>query len=440
MDTPRPAARVPPWFLGIDLGTSGIRASVIDAQRQQIAQAHVDLPPPRTVGQQSEQDPGLWWQGLVTLLGKLSGTVDLSAVAALAIDGTSGTVLLTDAHNTPLTPALMYNDARAQRQVQHLNTLAPHDSPVQTVSAGLPKILWLYQSLPTPATVKHICHQADWIVAQLTRCPGHSDSHNCLKTGYDPVARRWPDWLRQLEIDTQGLPQVHPPGEFIAPIETALAKRFGFAPHTAVIAGSTDSHAAVLATGIQQPGDAVTSLGSTLVVKIISRAAVFNAAYGVYSQPFGEYWLVGGASNSGGAVLRQFFTDPQLHQMTPQINPGHPTHTDYYPLCRPGERFPIADPTLVPRLTPRPSDDVVFFQGLLEGMARIEYQGYQRLHQLGTPRPGRIATVGGGAANQPWKQLRQRLLQVPIYDPPHTAAAYGAALLARQGYQSSLRC
>jgi len=113
--------------------------------------------------------------------------------------------------------------------------------------------------------------------------------------------------------------------------------------------------------------------------------------------------------------------------------PGQPSPLDYYPLPRPGERFPVADPTLPPRLEPRPADAAAFLHGLLEGMARIETLGYRRLAELGAPYPLRVLTTGGGAINATWTAIRARLLGVPVTAVEDRGAAYGAALLARQG-------
>jgi len=77
----------------------------------------------------------------------------------------------------------------------------------------------------------------------------------------------------------------------------------------------------------------------------------------------GDGWLVGGASNTGGAVLRKYFTDQQLAALTARIDLSRPTGLDYYPLVTAGERFPVNDPALAPRLEPRPADDAVFLQG-----------------------------------------------------------------------------
>ena len=119
-----------------------------------------------------------------------------------------------------------------------------------------------------------------------------------------------------------------------------------------------------------------------------------------------------------------------MQELSTKIRPQEPTGLDYYPLPAPGERFPINDPQLLPRLSPRPSQPLQFFQGMLEGMARIESAGYRRLAAMGAPAPSSIRTVGGGAANAAWTRIRARELKVPMITPQHTEAAYGAALLA----------
>lgn len=72
---------------------------------------------------------------------------------------------------------------------------------------------------------------------------------------------------------------------------------------------------------------------------------------------------MGGASNTGGAVLRQHFTNQQLQELSEQINTAQPSGLDYYPLTQPGERFPMNDPHMQPRLQPRPADDALFLHG-----------------------------------------------------------------------------
>lgn len=429
-----------PLYIGIDIGTSGCRAMAIDGRGKIKGSTSTPLPPPEQPQPgHVEQDPALWWQGVKQVISDLLAQVPAQDVSALVVDGTSGTVLLSDSQGNPLGfgsgSGLMYNDMRAVEEANLVKAKAPQNSGAQGPSAGLAKLLWL-QKQPYAKDARYALHQTDWIIGKLCGKFGISDTNNCLKTGYDPVQNIWPGWLDTLNINRTWLPEVHPPGTLVGALTPELALAWGLNPDTHILAGTTDSTAAVLATGVNQPGDAVTSLGSTLVVKIISEQPVFAADFGVYSQPLGDYWLVGGGSNSGGAVLQHYFNDEQMQQMTKALHPDEPTGLDYYPLLQPGERFPINDPTFAGRLSPRADDPIIFFQGLLEGIAQIEHTGYQRLAELGAPYPTSVRTVGGGAINQAWTKIRGNLLQLPMIQPEHTEAAYGTALLALQGMKN----
>lgn len=408
----------------------------IDAEATLVAEAAIALPASTGSAVRREQDPMAWWQALGEVLARLGSRIELGRITALAVDGTSGTLLLTDAAGRPLTPALMYNDARATAEAERIRHLAPAVSGAHGAGSSLAKLLHL---LPDHADATHALHQADWIAGRLCGRCGVSDENNALKLGYDVVLRRWPFWLTDtdtglgsgLGIDPALLPEVVPPGSPVGTLDPAVAATFGLSPATRVMAGTTDSVAAFLASGAHAVGDAVTSLGSTLVLKVISEVPVFDPVHGVYSHRLGDMWLAGGASNSGGAVLRQFFSDEQMAAMTPQLNPERHSGYDYYPLPGPGERFPVNDPDYPPRMQPRPDDDMVFFQALLEGIARIECDGYRLLTQLGAPYPNSIRSLGGGANNPAWTQIRRRQVGVPMLPADHDQAAFGTALLAR---------
>jgi len=419
-------------FLGIDLGTSGVRCIAIDADGAIRAEARAALPgSSRPADGHSEQDSADWWQATGTAIRGLLKEKP-GRVRALCADGTSSTLLLCDAAGRPTGPALMYDDRRATAQAAAIAAVAPADSPTRSASSTLAKLLYLLETHPN-RDAQTAVHQADWINGRLTGRFGITDENNALKLGYDPLRRRWPAWLRQLPLDSALLPRVVPVGTPLGSIAEGTARQLGLPADTLVIAGTTDSNAATLAAGAERPGDAVTSLGSTLVLKVVSDVPVSAAQYGIYSHRIGDHWLVGGASNSGGAILRQYFDNDALAKLSARIDPERPSGLDYYPLTAPGERFPINDPEKPARLTPRPADDVAFLQGILEGIARIEADGYALLARLGTPVPRRILSSGGGAGNPVWTRIRQRLLGVPVLAATHTEAAYGAAQLARRG-------
>lgn len=143
--------------------------------------------------------------------------------------------------------------------------------------------------------------------------------------------------------------------------------------------------------------------------------------------------MTGGASNTGGAVLKQFFTTEELESLSQEIDGLKASQLDYYPLLKPGERFPMNDPNLSPRLEPRPDTQVEFLHGLLESIARIEARGYELLQDLGADKLTRVYTAGGGAGNRVWRIIRGRLLQVPVECSVNAEAAFGTSSVGNAG-------
>jgi sugar (pentulose or hexulose) kinase len=413
------------FFLGIDCGTSGMRSVVIDHNKCVVSMVKY------TWEITEATDGSVCWQ---TALGKLLGEIPLEyryGLEAIAINGTSSTVLTCNADGQPVQAPMMYNDARPAEILPQLQEIAPPNHTVLSATSSLAKLVWM-SKLPSFDTAQYFLHQADWLGFLLHGKLGITDYHNALKLGYDVENLQYPQWLENIPIPIH-LPQVLPPGTPIAEIRPEIALKYSFPPGCIVCAGTTDSIAAFLASGAKLPGEAVTSLGSTLVLKLLSRTRIEDARYGIYSHRLGDLWLTGGASNTGGAVLKHFFTNTELANLSMEIDVSQPSNLDYYPLLTPGDRFPINDPHLPPRLEPRSDNPVQFLHGLLAGIARIEAQGYELLQQLGAEPLTRVYTAGGGAVNHTWTQIRQHYLGVPVTIPVNTEAAYGTALLAMEG-------
>ncbi len=205
------------------------------------------------------------------------------------------------------------------------------------------------------------------------------------------------------------------------------AVRLGLPRGCRVVAGSTDANAAVLAAN-PQPDDGVAVLGTTLVLKQWSPRPIRGP--GVSCHRLAGRWLVGGASNAGAGVLRRFFSDDQLAELSRQIDPNRCSGLQLRPLPGRGERFPLDDPQLEAVLEPRPVSDVLYLQGLLEGLAAIEAAGWRRLEELGAPAVQRVISVGGGAVNPQWRRIRAQRLGRPVLNRPGLSAALGMARLA----------
>jgi len=426
----RPSAAALPaaLYVGVDVGTSGCRAAAVDANGNPLAQAAVALPRPERRGSTVTQAPELWWNALLRVLSEIARAVGRERIQAIAIDATSGTLVPCDPAGVPHGPAMMYDDASGLAQARAIAAAAPPESAAHGPSSALAKLLWWRARHPRAPLLA--LHQADWLSGRLSGRFGVSDWNNALKLGFDPVSLAWPTWLDALDVDRRWLPQVLPPGSDLGPLSAKAAAATGLPRHVRVVCGTTDGVAGVLAAGARRPGDGVSALGSTLIVKLCSDAPVFAPEYGVYSHRIGSLWLAGGASNAGAAVLEHYFSIDEIEALTPRLRPDRPSGLDYYPLPAPGERFPVCDPQLEPRLSPRPARREDFLQGLLEGLSAIEAQGYQRLQALGAPRLASVRTLGGGARNAAWRAIRERALGVPLRHADADDPAVGAARLA----------
>lgn len=406
--------------LGIDIGTSGARAAAIDSSGNTVAFAAAPF------GSQLEQrEPASWWSRAKQAIGDVAHQIDLNSIEGIAVDGTSGTVLALDKNDVPTGDVLMYNDPCPDAAVvARISDCAPAGTTAVGANSGLARAIYL-ASLPN---AEAIVHQADWILMKLGCLGRVSDENNALKTGFDLGSETWPAWLEAAGMDISKLPTVRRAGAKVSPIAGHLLE-LGVPRSAWFHAGTTDGCASFLATGASDIGDAVTALGSTIVLKLASDTPINAPEYGVYSHRVGSFWLVGGASNSGGNVVRALIGDDRLNELTEMVDPHRPLGLDFYPLVRPGERFPINDPAYLPRLTPRPADDASFFQAILEGMTEIERLGYQRLRELGSPELRSLRTVGGGARNPAWATMRSNAMRVRTEPARSVEAAVGTAAL-----------
>jgi len=414
--------------LGVDLGTSGIRLALLDGAGAVLAEEASSYPG-------CFSDPLGWRDGLIVLCARLPATLR-NRVGAVAIDGTSGTLLLCrpDGSLLPgaLAKALPYHQACPAQAALAAELVdagrEPAPGPAASASGSLARALQLLEA----AAVAGECgpwllrHQADWLMGWLLGDWRWGEAGNNLRLGWD-LQRLC--WLGSIAAQpwADALPRICASGQPLGPLAPAVAKALGLPLSCQVMAGSTDANAAVLAAD-PQPGDGITVLGTTLVLKQFSQRPIHGP--GISCHRVAGRWLVGGASNAGAGVLRQVFSDVQLDELSRQIDPRRPSGLALRPLPRAGERFPVDDPALEPVLGPRPVSDALYLQALLEGLASIERAGWRRLGELGAPPIRRVISLGGGARNPQWRLIRQRLLGLPVLNRPRCTAAQGMAKLA----------
>ncbi|MEO1308521.1 MAG: FGGY-family carbohydrate kinase [Pseudomonadota bacterium] len=405
-------------FCGIDIGTSGIRAVVTNQADQVQAEASMRF------GEMA-RDPQAWLNGTVAVMAQVLQQCS-TEISALAIDGTSGTVLAIDGTGQPVGGPMMYD-----HRVTDAETLSALAALGRSDLAGsaMGRVFHLMRQYPG----QRVLHQADWIAGLFTGSFDHTDQNNALKSGFDPEHGRWNEAAEALDLPSVLPRYVREPGAQIGRARGSLARELGLSK-AMVHAGTTDGCASFLASGADQVGDGVTVLGSTITLKLLSDTRLEAPESGIYSHTLLGHWLAGGASNSGGRVLAAHFDPDAIVRLSHGQSAAPPTGLDYYPLIEPGERFPTADPDLMPRLTPRPDDDARFLKAMFEGMARIEAQAYARLAELGGPALRRVFTAGGGSINGLWREIRADTLGLAPQAALSTEAAFGTARLARIGF------
>ncbi len=413
--------------LGLDIGTSGVRGICIKNNYRIVASARAGI---QDSSREALRNPFNWKGMLNHVLADIGRQINPADVASISVDGQSGTVLLCDDEGGLFeNTSLLYNDTPSEQTVNELTTL------IGSCPATLGRAFELWKKLGQPEKF-HVVHQADWIAGLFCGRFNQSDENNALKTGYSPLTKSWNFPQEKLPFNEAALPAVRMPSSLMGMATTDFSKSAGLSIKCRLVSGTTDGTAGfIAASGLQNlsAGTAVTSLGTTLVIKIVADKDIESAQFGVYSHKLMDVWVAGGASNSGAGTLLNYFSPHQLDELSRQIDPIVASPLNYYPLIVKGERFPVNDLEMVSRVEPRPDNDAEFLSGLFESIARIEKQAYETLDSLGAPYPTIIKTVGGGSHNEVWTKIRERILGVQVITAEQPSAAFGSALIAQFG-------
>ncbi|MFD7289685.1 FGGY-family carbohydrate kinase [Streptomyces sp. NPDC059863] len=435
--------------MGVDLGTQSVRALAVTDDGRVLGRGSAPLTGHRE-GDRHEQLPADWWQGAVDAIRRTLSALSASASAApargharvrgMAVCGTSGTVLLTDARGVPLTPALMYDDGRAGAEARHAqetgaevwDALGLRIQP----SWALAKLLWLIGAGAKNAEGgldgARVCHQPDFITGRLVGRPVPTDSSHALKTGYDLHTRSWPTAVHdRLGLSGLDFPAVVAPGTPLGTVCAEAAADTGLAEGTPVIAGMTDGCAAQLGSGAWEVGRWNTVLGTTLVLKGVTATPLRDPAGVLYNHrsPDG-HWLPGGASSVGAGALTHAFPGADLARLDRLAADREPAGVVTYPLVSRGERFPFLAADAEPFTLGRPADEADRYAALLQGVALAERLCLAYVRFLGAPIEGPVTFTGGATRSGYWNQLRADILGRPAALPEQADSALGMAVLA----------
>jgi len=422
-------------FLGIDLGTTGLRA-ILSNEKGEILSSKSQAVEESFVQNQdehfSEQNPRGWESALFSVLDDVFKELGENELKAVCVDSTSGTIIPVDKRGNPLYNAILHNDIRSYREAEFINSKT---SIIVKPSFALPKILWIKNNMPHlfENTFKFI-HAADYVRGLISGDYSSTDFSNSVKTGYDLLNYRWPEEIESvLGIPIQKLPHVFPTGESVGELRKELSERYNIRNKVVVVAGATDSTTSFYSSGATQVGDWNTTLGTVLGIRGVAEQFIQDPEGLLYTHRHPEgFWLPGAASNTGGESLRLFFGN-HLKEYDKKIEGLPPTDSFIYPLVRKSEKFPFSNINAQGFIILNGLNPVTMFKGFLEGITYIEKMIYERIKQIGYKVGQRIFSMGGGAYSLPWMRIRASVLNRAIYRAKIVETAFGAAIISASG-------
>jgi D-ribulokinase len=424
-------------WVGVDVGTQSVRAVAVTRTGSLLGAGARPLASRRD-GPRHEQDPAAWWDAVAGATSEALCGVRGETLRGVAVDATSGTVVLTDVSGRALSPGLMYDDTRAAGYVDRVNEAgeqvwAELGYVRMQPSWALPKLLWLLDEYP--AAVREgarLAHQSDVVTRHLVGNEVPTDLSNALKTGAHLIDEKWPsDVLAGLAVPEDVLPALVRPGTCIGTVCPSAAAATRIPQGTPVIAGMTDGCAAQLGAGVIVSGSWNSVLGTTLVLKGVTERLVRDPLGVVYSHKAPDgHWLPGGASNIGAGVIARDFAGRDLAELDRLAARRQPARAIAYPLASTGERFPFVAADAEAFTLGTSPDDVDRYASILQGVGYIERLCFDYLDLIGADVSGEIRFTGGGSRSRHWSQLRADILGRPVTLPDNAEPALGMAVLA----------
>jgi xylulokinase len=326
-------------------------------------------------------------------------------IAGASISATSGTFVLTDSNGKPIADAAMYNDGRAA------NPLARAEKIISEVGAGT----YLFAHTPE-YTVAHLTGQPLSAVA--------TDWSHAMKTGVDLHSKSWSatatDTAQKSSIT---LPSVVAPGSLLGRTTD------GDIP---LYAGMTDGCTAQISVGATSIGSAVSTLGTTLVLKVVGDKEIAGPGFYSHLLPK-ERWLGGAASNLGGISFEKY--QSEIKSWDQKAAAHGPASFAIYPLVGTGERFPVANKDMKCVATGSPQNEADEYRAILEGIAFAERYAFEILESAGAQISGAIYSAGGGSRSVIWSEIRATVMNRPIATVKDSGSDIGAAMIAAAAHR-----
>jgi xylulokinase len=438
-------------LIGIDVGTTGLKAVVANTDGTLLAQCSEEYPTAYPQPNWAEQDPEQWWRACCSVVPRalqLAGAQG-EEVAGIGVSGQGVGVVAVDADGGPLRPAIIWLDRRSDAQCARLRELVSEEEVTAINGARIdsfylaPKWLWVKEREPEVYRETVAVLQSNgYLVQKLTGARRLAVSDGPMTLFFDAGTLKYHEGLAaRMGIDLEKMPQLAQCAEVVGEVTREAAAATGLRAGTPVVAGAVDGTAAAVEGGLLEDGDATEMTGQSTVVLICSSRPylgrdLISLVHGVP----GKYLAVGGSTAAGGSLRwwRDQLADAERSQaeregrdpfqLLDELAAGSPPGANrlvFLPYLY-GERSPIWDTDARGvffglSLSSTKADMV---RAILEGAAFGLRHNVEAAARAGF-KVKALNCVGGGARSAVWNQIKADMLGIPVRLP---AAASGAAM------------
>lgn len=435
-------------YLGIDLGTSGVKLLLLDAQHRRVASADAALSLQQPQPLWREQDPAAWWAALEQAVTELRARAPQAwaQIRAIGLSGQMHGAVLMDAQGQVLRPAILWNDGRSAAECAELERVQPRTRQITGNQAmpgfTAPKLLWLRRHEPALfARIARVLLPKDWLRWQLTG-EAVSEMSDASGTLWLDVARRaWSEeMLAASGMTLAQMPRLVEGCEVSATLHPRWARAWGLGADVRVAGGAGDNAASAIGVGALAAGQGFVSLGTSGVVFRVGERfePAPERAVHAFAHALPGLWhqmavMLSAASAFGWLACLSGQSEAALSAQVEQLPLARCAQAPLFLPYLQGERTPHNNPMLSASFSGLRSehDTADLAYAVMEGVGFGLLDGWQAMGQRG-PSSVSLALVGGGARSAAWAQMLSSTLQCPLHRSPDAAvaAALGAARLA----------
>lgn len=439
-------------LIGLDVGTSAVKAVLFDLQGQALAAHRAPLVVFAPERDWAEQDPQDWWQGAQAALKAILAGTDARTVAAVGLCGQCPSHVLVDDGDQALGSAIIWRDRRARAEAEWIGTHISSEQAEQwtgspiLADASLPpaRLRWLQAHRAEDwARSRAVIQPKDYVGLQLTGTLA-TDINSAFCLAETDTGSYHPEYFKALDLPMEKLPPIIPPTEVLGEINRSAASLTGLAEGTPVVAGTIDAWCDTLGGGGSVSGTAVDVAGTSEIISLATDRR--HQGQGVFLAELGnEVRFLCGPTQAGGQSLswfaEAFYSEvsgaasfERLEADAAAVPPGS-NGLIFTPYLE-GERAPIWDPAARGSLVglTLSHDRRHMARAVYEGVAFAVRHVLETCEEIAEASAERVITCGGGSRSRFWNQVKADVLQQPVIPTVvQQSACLGAAILAAVG-------